>query len=433
MERCPHCLSRVRQRAVRTRRILRVALGCVLLLASADSHGDVPPVSLQLSGFVQADVYAFRKDSEDAQDQLDQATGQPLNEARFLIRRARLRATAEARYFGGLIELDGSTVQGAQARLLGAEAWAEWRTAGAALPFVQLGMGLFKIPFGREVQQYDPERAFLERSHIIQALFPGEYDLGLRLHGGFRFLRYAVAVMNGAPAGDVMFALRDPNRSKDVLGRLGIDAALGRAFRIRAGASGLYGSGFSPGSPATKDMLSWRDDNEDGLVQPSEILAIRGRAEVPSQTFSRDALGADLELIARVPHLGELQLSGELIWARNLDRGLVPADPIGAGRTLRELGYYVAVSQQLTPYAQVGLRYDFYDPDADRQEQLGAQRVPVSAAFASLTVTASALLGRMGRVSCEYQNHRNALGRSAAGVPTTLGRDAVLIRAQVVF
>ena len=425
MERCRHCPD-----------VAHGAAGlwlALILLNSASSYAEPWAVSLRLSGFVQADAYAYRQDSEDAQDQLDAATGQPLNEARFLIRRARLRATAEARFLGGLIEIDGSTVQGAQARLLGAEAWAEWREPSTAVPYLQASMGLFKIPFGREVLQYDPERAFLERSHVIQALFPGEYDLGVRVAGGFRFLRYAIALMNGAPAGDSLFALRDPNRSKDVLGRLGIDVGLGLWGRIRAGTSGLYGSGFSPGTPATKDMLSWRDDNEDGLVQPSELLAIRGRAEVPSQSFTRDALGVDVELSGHVPHLGALQISGELIWARNLDRGLAPADPIGAGRTLRELGYYAAVVQQLTPHAQLGLRYDFYDPDADRQEQQGAQRVSVSAAYASLTVTASALLGRFGRLSCEYQNHRNALGRSASGAPATLGRDVVLVRAQGVF
>ena len=53
------------------------------------------------------------------EDQLDGATGQPLNETRFVIRRARLRAEAEARYVGGALELDGNTVGTTQVRLLG--------------------------------------------------------------------------------------------------------------------------------------------------------------------------------------------------------------------------------------------------------------------------------------------------------------------------
>lgn len=410
-----------------------VVLCALGLLLCRESRADSGAFALTLSGFVQADAYAYRQDSEEAQDQLDNSTGQPLNETRFLIRRARLRLVASSRYVGALVEIDGSTMQGAQARLLGAEAWAEWRAHGAAIPYLQGSVGLFRIPFGREVMQLDYDRLFMERSSIVRALFPGEFDLGARVAGGWRMFRYAVAVMNGAPAGDQMFALRDPNRSKDILGRIGIATPITHLGSLRAGASGLWGTGFSPGIPATKDMLSWHDDNEDGLVQPSEIIAIRGRAEVPSQNFSRDALGLDLEFSWRFPLLGELVLMGELIWARNLDRGIAPADPIGAGRDLRELGYYVGFTQQLTSYAQLGLRYDFYDPDADRQDQLGVSLVPVSAAYSSLTVTAAALHPRYGRLSIEYQQNRNALGRSASGMPITLGKDVVLLRAQVVY
>lgn len=385
---------------------------------------------LRLSGFVQVDAAVYRQDSE---DQLDEATGQPLNETRFVIRRARLRAVSEWRYLGAALELDGSTVQGAQARLLGAEAWVQWPAPRELPPYVQLAAGLFKIPFGREVLQYDPERLFLERSTVVRALFPGEYDLGLRVQGGWRLLRYAVAAMNGAPAGEAMFAARDPNRSKDLIVRLGIDSAIGSALRLRAGLSGVYGTGFSPGTAATKDVLTWRDDNDDGQVQPSELQVLRGRAAVASQNFDRSALGGDAEVTIALPRLGELQLAAEIIWAQNLDRGLVPADPIAAGRALRELGYYVGLTQAITPYARLGLRFDSYDPDADRQEQRGAQLVPVYSGFSTLAVTAAAQHPRFGRLTVEYQNSRNPLGRSASGAPTTLGRDAVLVRAQGTF
>lgn len=447
MERCRRSLSRPRARAS----LLITLLAPVVAptVARADDAALSAPVAqleaqvrelaqqpaspfrgLRLGGFVQVDAAVYRQDSE---DQLDEASGQPLNETRFLIRRARLRAVSEWRYLGTALELDGSTVQGAQARLLGAEVWAQWPAAGEAPPYVQLSAGLFKIPFGREVPQYDPERLFLERSHVVRALFPGEFDLGLRVQGGWRLLRYAVAAMNGAPAGEAMFAARDPNRSKDLIARLGVDSALGSALRLRAGLSGLYGTGFSPGTAATKDVLVWRDDNDDGQVQPSELQAVRGRAAAPSQNFSRSALGADAEVTVALPRMGDLQLSAEIIWAQNLDRGLVPADPIAAGRELREFGYYVGLTQSITPYAKLGLRFDSYDPDADRQQQLGAQLVPVYAGFSMLAVTAAAQHPRYGRLTVEYQNSRNPLGRSASGFPTTLGRDAVLVRAQGTF
>ena len=385
---------------------------------------------LRLGGFVQADAVAYRQDSE---DQLDGATGQPLNETRFLIRRARLRTEAESRYVGGALDFDGNTVAGTQARLLGAEVFARWPAPTGDTPYLRASVGLFKIPFGREVQKSDPDRLTLERSQVIRALFPGEYDLGIRLHGGWRFLRYSVAGMNGEPMGESQFAARDPNQSKDLVGRLGVEVAVGPRVRVCAGLSGVYGQGLSPGRQAGKDVLTWRDDNDDGQVQLSELQLIRGQAATPSQNFSRDALGLDVELTASVPRLGELQLSGELIWARNLDRGLVPADPVATGRDLRELGYYASVTQEITPYLRVGLRYDFYDPDADRQEQLGALRIPVSLAFSTLAATVAVQYPGYGRITVEYANQRNPLGRTSAGTVTTLGRDSVILRAQVVF
>lgn len=431
------------RRAIGLGVFLTLLAGPALAVADAAASGPEPLaasrlsslLSLSLSGFVQADAYAYRQDS---QDQLDNGSGQPLNERRFLIRRARLRAQAETSVLptlplGAVLELDGSTVSGAQARLIGAEVWAAWQASRQATPWLALGAGLFKIPFGREVQEYDPDRVFLERSRVVQALFPGEYDLGLRLHGAWRFLRYSLALMNGAPAGDVQFALRDANHSKDLLGRVGVDLAPSDWLALRLGASGLAGTGFSPGTPASKDSLTWRDDNEDGQVQLSEIVPLRGRAAVPSQDFGRDALAADAQLELRFPLVGALCISGEILWARNLDRGLVPADPIAAGRDLRELGYYLSVSGGLTRYGQWGLRFDHYDPDADAQQQSGVQRVPVSLAFATLTATAAVMVPRHARLSIEYQHSQNGLGRGLSGLPLTLGRDALLFRAQGAF
>jgi hypothetical protein len=388
------------------------------------------PFALSVSGFVQADATLYRQDSE---DQLDGATGQPLNETRFVIRRARVRVTADSKYVGGLLELDGNTVQGSQVRLMSAELWAQWPASNGQTPQLRGSLGLMKIPFGREVLELDVDRLFLERSQIVRALFPGEYDLGVRLHGGFRFLRYSLAAMNGAPLGDAAFSARDPNQSKDLVGKLSIDADPAAWLTLRAGASFVYGTGFSPGSLASKDVLVFRDDNDDGQVQQSEIQVIRGRAAVPSQNFSRDALGIDGEVTARIPLLGKLVVSGELIWARNLDRSQYIADPVAAGRDLRELGYYVGVTQELSPYVRAGLRYDFYDPDADAEEQRGTERVPLSTSFSSLTVTLAGFYPGYGRLAFEYQHNRNALGRSSAGIPITLGRDVVLIRGQVSF
>jgi hypothetical protein len=387
---------------------------------------------LTLSGFVQADAVAWRQSS---QDQINDSTGDPLNETRFLIRRARLRAELEWRWVAGALELDGNTVKGPQARLIGAEASFVWRNPAAPrLPWLQLTLGLFKTPFGFEVLQSDRDRLFLERSNAERALFPGEYDLGARLQGGWRFLRYALGVMNGDPVGEKAFPGRDPTESKDVVGRLGVDLAVLRRLGLRAGFSALYGNGFHRGTAASKDTLVWRDTNEDGAVQLSEIGVIVGATAQPSKTFSRYALGGDLELVLAVPRLGDLMLYAEVVWASNLDRATVIADPVAPpGRDWRELGVYVAATQELTRWAMIGLRYDVYDPDRDANDRAGGVQVPRDARYSTLAVAAALQYPPWGRLVLEYDHNTNPLGRSATGAVVTLPDDALTLRGQVAF
>ena len=208
---------------------------------------------LRLSGFLQFDTVAW---SQAAQDQLNPSTNAPLNDARFFIRRARLRADIDWRMLSGAIEFDGNTVNGYQARIIGAEVSLVWRNAQVpVLPYLQLTAGSFKIPFGFEVGQRDIDRLFLERSTMEHAFFPGEYDLGARVFGGWHFLRYSLAAMNGDPIGEKAFPGRDPNQSKDLIGRVGIDLLL-RRLGIAGDVSALWGQGFHSGTPATKDSSS---------------------------------------------------------------------------------------------------------------------------------------------------------------------------------
>lgn len=413
----------------------------MLLCCGAARAGARP--ALGLSGFVQADVAAYRQDAE---DELDGATGRPLNEVRFLIRRAHLRAEASWRFLGAAVEIMGTTLRDPPVRLFAAEAsfgWpgpssgtgpvaGPWSGAGRP-PYVALSLGLLRVPFGLDLRANAQERFFLERAALARALFPGDNDLGLVVHGAVWLLRLQLGVMNGHPIGERAFPALDPSAAKDLLGRLGIAAPLPRGVAIAAGVSGLWGTGFHAGTPSTKDSLSFRDLNGDGVVQLSEISPVFGTAATPSQTFGRSALGADLHLSAQVPRLGRLAIFGEIVWATNLDRGLFLADPVAVGRDLRELGFYAALTQELTRHAQIGVRYDRYDPDADADEQVGPARVPVDVSFTTVSVAAAARLPPWGRLVVEYDHQRNALGRTQGGLPTTLNSDALTLRGEVVF
>jgi hypothetical protein len=388
-------------------------------------------LNVRLSGFVQADAVAYDQSSV---DEINFSTGQPLNQTRFLIRRARLRVDADYRYVGGALEFDGNTVSGPIARITNAEVWG--RLPGrdpAAPPYLLLALGLTRIPFGFEVQQLDWVRLFLERTNVIRALFPGEYDLGAKLQGGWRTVRYQLAVMNGNPSGDKQFALRDPKQSKDVLGRLGVDTPLGARVGLQAGASALWGSGFHVGTGPSKDTIVWHDTNLDGQVDPTELQGVLGLPGTPSQSFGRWAFGGDLRVTAELPVVGQLAVYGEIVWAQNLDRAIYYADPVQAGRDLRELGWYLAATQQLGRWAAVGVRYDRYDPDADKSEQIAAQLVPRDLTLSTLSLAAAVMYPPFARLTVEWDHNTNALGRAPSGAPATLGADQVTFRGQVTF
>ncbi len=405
---------------------------------------DAPP--LRVWGLLQADAIAWRQSSK---DEVVPSTGEPLNDTRFLVRRAQLRATADYGLVSGAIGFEGNTVRGPIARILQAELTLGWPTAligGQSAvpgtrepPIVSLSLGLLKIPFGLEVPELDERRFFLERATVATALFPGNYDLGARVAGAWRFLRYSIAYMNGEPIGERALPGRDLDRAKDLVGRIGVDASPIPELRIEAGFSGLTGSGLHRGSAPTKDGFQWHDTNENGIVEPDELTAVAGQPGTPSQGFDRSALGGDVRLTAQVPALGAAVVQAELVWATNLDRALVVADPVASARDLRERGFSVGASQELGPYAQVGVRYDRYDPDADATDPRGGVPVPKDSTYSTLAVTAAARLptaspsARGARLVVEYDRNRNALGRAPSGAPTSLADDALTFRAQVEF
>ena len=97
------------------------------------------------------------------------------------------------------------------------------------------------------------------------------------LFGGWRFLRYALARHERRSHRREAFPGRDPNQSQ---GRASAASASRRRSCIasawRGDFSGLWGTGFHEGTPATKDTLVWRDTNEDGAVQLNEISVTAG-------------------------------------------------------------------------------------------------------------------------------------------------------------
>ncbi len=255
------------------------------------TRGLSAPLGIYVSGYIQAQY----ENSQLSEDQLQQG-GLPLNQDRFLVRRARLRVDRAWQWAHAALEIDGNTTRGPAFGLRRAEVSLLYRNANAeAPPWVRLTAGLTEIPFGYEMTDSSRSRVFMERSTGSLALFPGEPDVGVRLSGGASFFRWSIAALNGEPIDDRPGRPgRDPNAAKDIVGRVGIDTQVHDKLRIAGGASFLGGKGFHAGTEATKNSVIWRDLNENGVLDAGELAALPGTAAVPSQSFERWVIGADL-------------------------------------------------------------------------------------------------------------------------------------------
>jgi hypothetical protein len=386
------------------------------------------PLGPKLSGYLQAQFEA----NQLSEDQLQQG-GAPVNQNRFLLRRGRVRFDQVWKYASATLELDTNTVRGVSVGVRRAEGSIFYRGSNPdeLPPLVALTLGITDLPFGYELLESTRARYFMERSQTSLALFPTEMDVGVKLSGAVSFVRYAFALANGEPVDNLSGRLpRDPNSAKDVTGRVGVEFTPLESLRVAGGTSFSRGTGFHPGTGATKSGFIWSDDNEDGKLQSSEIIGISGSAASPSRNFSRFAYGLDLALELRTK-LGATKLYGEAFVASNYDRGLYVADPVQGGTDVREAGGYLALVQGITPYAVVGLRYSVYDPNSDFFDQRQGKLIPSSARISTISPLVGVQLVGQARLLFQYDFIRDKLARDAVGVPTDAKNDLATVRLQV--
>jgi hypothetical protein len=399
------------------------------VVSSVQAQNETPrgeKSSYDVSGYLQSQI-EFHQDSE---DQLRQG-GALLNQNRFLIRRGRLRISRDWDWASMVLELDGNTTKGPSARLQKGEAslvYGRSKIKGDPA-LLALTAGMFELPFGYEMTESAKVRWFMERSIISRALFPGEPDVGMKLHGGAAFLRYSVAVTNGEPLDERSgFGLQDPNANKDVTVRLGVDTKPSESMSVAGGLSYNVGKGFHPGTDATKSSINAQDSNGDGI--PESIGVNAGSAAVPSENFSRWAIGADLQLRLK-SRIGKTYLYGEVVAAQNLDRGLVIADPTVKDINVREFGGYIGFVQEITRYFVVGLRGDFYDPNADWLDERAGKQIPTSLRVYGLSPMGGFVLPDRARILLQWDIQDNRFARDERGVPSRLKNNAVTARIQV--
>ncbi len=391
---------------------------------SADPFSD----DWKIAAYLQAQ-YESHDDSQNQQRQ----GGALLNQDRFLLRRGRIKITRDWEYGQLIVELDGNTKSGPAVRVQKAEASLIYRRSHDKdqPPLAQLTLGQFDLPFGFEMTYVPKVRWFMERSTASRALFPSEPDVGVRLSGGVGFARYSVAVTNGEPLDEKSgFALQDPNSNKDITARLGAETKQSSKVVVAGGVSWNVGRGYHPGPDATKNSVQWQDTNESNTIDPGELFGVTGNVAKPAATFRRWGVAADLELLVQTS-LGASMLYGEVVVASDLDRGLFIADPIQTGDKLRELGYYLAFTQEITRYGVVGFRYDVYDPNSDILEKRAGKLLPSSQQITTYSPMLGLVLPDHARLIFQWDIVDDYLARDSRGVPVDFKNNAWTLRLQV--
>src|SRR5690606_28255683 len=115
----------------------------------------------------------------------------------------------------------------------------------------------------------------------------------------------------------------------------------------------------------------------------------------------------------------------------NHDRGRYVSDPVVTGFDLRQVGGYLGLTQELSPYALVGFRVDVYDPNSDFIEERRGELVPRSQRQLTLSPIVGLVLPQRARLLLQYDFIDDRLGRDAVGNPTDAENDQFTARLQV--
>lgn len=385
--------------------------------------------------FLQADMHG----SQLSEDQVQQG-GALLNQDAFVIKTARARIDASWTYVGAQLELETNTVHGPVIRpyhVFGTLRWPQPRDAKAPA-IATASMGLFDTPFGYEGPESPRLRFFMERSLVSRAFFPGVPDLGLAVGGALGAFRWSFAAMNNQPL-DTIYQGLAPVSAKALVTRVAFESHPRGDLDVAGGVSAMRGRGFHPGTDSTKNQIVWNDVNEDGTIQPSELVGRAATSAIPSKSFDQWAVDVDLQVRFKTK-LGTTAITGEVTLGDNMDRGLYVADPIFLGQDTREIGWHADVTQEITKWAVVGFRYDYYDPNLDAFDKRGGQLFPVNQtiqAFSPLVgftfpgvKNGDRTYGK-ARLLFQYDFIRDHLGRGANGLPSDLANDAWTLRLQV--
>lgn len=279
-----------------------------------------------------------------ANDVIANPDGTTTNNDYFRLRRTRFRTvfqTDEARF---ALEVDpfplGSSniVIGTIVRDAEATGIARWSRDVRT----EFNAGIFLLPVRLENFERSNARPFIERSWLVQSLFPSGRDIGVhaRTYAFDEKLLVDVGIVNGQRLDQPdLVKLPDLNHAKDYYGTI----------KYRLGKVSLTTTGYGG----------------TGQIVDSQLLRVKNYG----RWMLNYGVGAHHAFLRR---LGETLVTSELTFTQNMDIGTaypfaVPTIPSPFSDDVNNLmgrGFYVRVEQEITPLALVGYRFDTYTPDS---------------------------------------------------------------------
>jgi hypothetical protein len=223
--------------------------------------------------------------------------------------------------------------------------------------------GIFARPFGYEINLSSGDRESPERGRMSQILMKTERDLGAMVvfspqkkdHPLHR-IEVSLGVFNGQG----LVATTDYDKYKDVIGRIQLkNYPLSKMVTLSVGGSVLSG-----GIRQSNKTIFKTDGKIADLIATTDSLAIGSRAE-------RTYLGADAQLKIKT-HVGTTEFRAEFITgtqtgtsAASETPATLPTDPLYS-RPFN--GAYFYFLQGFGKKHQIGLKYDWYDPNTQAKD-----------------------------------------------------------------
>lgn len=282
---------------------------------------------LKFAGYLQG-----RYEWHDDADYGVNAQNAPRGSSRFLVRRARIKATYAGKNAEYVFQVSGGrdelTFTDAEASLVDS-----WTPLG-----LKLTMGQFKVPFGFEILQSSSEREMPERVRMYTTLFPGERDRGLRLTGKRGPINFALALINGNGTLDPIYRSFDQTSWKDLVGRLQLDLGF-----LAVAVSGHWGH-------TLKTRLGTPPSGSTAAVPASY------------ERFNRLRFAVDAQGRIAIKPVGDLVLRAEVVTAKDtaIEFSQVAGDPCS---NVKSFGWSATAVQHVHNVLGVVARVDQFDPN----------------------------------------------------------------------